>query len=98
MYLPDLKLLYIFDILIPSILPTWLRGSKVAAPRPNFGSFMAGFHVADKKLCEESAKALLSLDVELLCFSHGDFDFGAIVRGKEQVKEMLSPLNSLLHS
>jgi len=102
-YLPDLKLLYIFDILIP-MLP--LRNTFFFSrstpqrpwkqPRSNFGGRMSGFHVVDPKLCSESAKTLLELDIDVMVFAHGDFDGGAILNTKEEIKFAIHGLQVLV--
>lgn len=99
-YLPKLKLLYIFDILLPP-MPTAkdlaaAHRPPLKKPRSNFGSQLSGFHVDDPKLCSDSAKTLLILDVDMLIFSHGDFDYGAILKGRDSVSFAMEGLRVLL--
>jgi len=103
-YLPEHKLLYIFDVLIPMIPFKRMLGfhatppteSEMPTPGSNFGKKLAGFRIAEPELCAQSAKALLALDVETLCFSHGDMQFGAVRRGKQSVAAAMAGLKTLI--
>lgn len=103
-FLPEHKLLFIFDIFIPSIPFRKMIGmhleppteDQMPTPRSNFGGRLSGFRIADPKLCADSAKALLALDIETVCFSHGDVEFGAVRRGKASVQSALQDLKSLI--
>ena len=96
-YLPTAKLLYVFDILIPSMPPlVFAKPREIPLPRANFGTWLSGFKVVDKALCAQSAQRLLEMDVETCVFSHGELNWGAIRQGKDQIDKAFAVLKTLL--
>jgi hypothetical protein len=97
-YLPEHKLLYIFDILIPHM--PWRRFLRIeSVPRPprcNFGKYLKGFVINDPQLCSKSALRLLELDLNIVCYSHGELDYGALMTEKQTIKTAMDSLRSLL--
>jgi len=100
-YLPDLKVLFIFDILIS--LPHWRSflgmtpgDPDARVPMSNFGKRAAGFIIDDPAQCARSAQALLDLDTHFLVLAHGHLDCGAVREGKDKVLHAMSGLPSLL--
>ncbi|KAH9249524.1 hypothetical protein BASA81_012697 [Batrachochytrium salamandrivorans] len=102
-YLPAIKLLFIFDLLLPS-MPSKTFGfppvpEPVTPPLPssNFSSkWLSGFRVEDHALCSATAKSLLDLDVDMLVFAHGDLAWGAVLQDRTRIKAALGLLKPLL--
>lgn len=97
-YLPAIKLLFLFDLLIPS-MPASAVPEPTPPPRPrsNFSSkWLSGFRVEDRELCSATAKSIMDLDVDLLVCAHGDLAWGAVLREQAPIKAALGRFRHLL--
>jgi hypothetical protein len=86
--------LFFYDVLIPK-MPQFGPLSKLfrakhqpAAIWVNFRGLLSGFKLADPELARQSARELLSLPVERICFAHGVLE--DIVQGREQCAAFLN--------
>jgi hypothetical protein len=98
-FLPQAKVLFMFDILLPPMPPLFsmFKSEIPPMPRSNFGNTLInGFTAMDKKLAMQSAQALLDLHVDTCVFSHGDFTYGALLKDKEAIGRAMEGLKVLL--
>lgn len=108
-YLPQTKLLFVFDLLLGRMPPAWYQCWKSRKPtdlpplpRKNFttkGSWgiPKGFKALDTNRCRTTVQNLLALDVDICVFAHGDLEVGgALLQTKELSARALNELRELI--